>query len=378
VSGQQPGIAPKTCECGCGALVISKDPRPSRRRRFIRGHNSKLLSANLPERPVQPPPNPSGVCMCGCGQPVPRAKLSRGSNQVADEFLRYLRGHWPKWEARRNPVKPDDPRGPNPSGKCQCGCGGTVTVADRTDAARQVVAGCYVRFLKGHDKITVPRVGGTGKCFCGCGLDTPIAKQAKLGNIAGKPQMYYPGHRQRLPYKINCETGCGEMRARHGDGYTRVRRNGRLCLGHVWFWEELHGPVPDGFELDHLCRNRGCVNPAHLEKVTHEENVRRIHAETDIPQWAGWDEIGIAVDKVTGCWIFPVTQADGYARIWMRKNLLMAHRLFYEREFGKIPDGLELDHKCLNRACVSPDHLEPVTHLENVRRIGRRRNGLQP
>jgi hypothetical protein len=85
-----------------------------------------------------------------------------------------------------------------------------------------------------------------------------------------------------------------------------VRRDGRLCLGHVWFWEELHGPVPDGFELDHLCRNRGCVNPDHLEVVTHEENVWRIRADTDIPHWAGWDEIGITIDKTSGCWIFPV------------------------------------------------------------------------
>ncbi len=42
-----------------------------------------------------------------------------------------------------------------------------------------------------------------------------------------------------------------------------------------WCYEFLVGPVPTGLELDHLCRNRLCVNPSHLEPVTHTENVMR-------------------------------------------------------------------------------------------------------
>jgi hypothetical protein len=44
---------------------------------------------------------------------------------------------------------------------------------------------------------------------------------------------------------------------------------------HVWVWENLVGPVPDGLELDHLCRVRACVNPDHLEPVTRAVNLRR-------------------------------------------------------------------------------------------------------
>jgi hypothetical protein len=59
---------------------------------------------------------------------------------------------------------------------------------------------------------------------------------------------------------------------RNADGYASFGQNG---TAHRWIWIEINGPVPDGLELDHLCRVRHCVNPAHLEPVTHLENIRR-------------------------------------------------------------------------------------------------------
>ena len=44
---------------------------------------------------------------------------------------------------------------------------------------------------------------------------------------------------------------------------------------HRWAWEFFNGPIPDGLVLDHLCRNILCVNPDHLEPVTHTVNMRR-------------------------------------------------------------------------------------------------------
>lgn len=64
-------------------------------------------------------------------------------------------------------------------------------------------------------------------------------------------------------------------------GYGRfnagLREDARNVLAHRWSYEHHVGPIPDGLDLDHLCRVRHCVNPEHLEPVTRQENVQRGH-----------------------------------------------------------------------------------------------------
>lgn len=81
----------------------------------------------------------------------------------------------------------------------------------------------------------------------------------------------------------------------------------------------------------------------------------------------------------SGCWEWPGNQRGGYGRIETKvagkRRRPAAHRVFYEEFVGPIPDGLSIDHLCRNRACVNPDHLEPVSMRENLLRKSLPRKG---
>lgn len=69
--------------------------------------------------------------------------------------------------------------------------------------------------------------------------------------------------------------GCWLWLAATTAGYGVIRDEGRMVGAHVVSYRINVGPIPEGLEIDHLCRVRTCVNPRHLEPVTHKENLRR-------------------------------------------------------------------------------------------------------
>jgi HNH endonuclease len=58
-------------------------------------------------------------------------------------------------------------------------------------------------------------------------------------------------------------------------GYASTRVNGKRAWAHRVSYEQFVGPIPSGLEIDHLCRNRSCTNPEHLEAVSHAVNMSR-------------------------------------------------------------------------------------------------------
>lgn len=102
--------------------------------------------------------------------------------------------------------------------------------------------------------------------------------------------------------EIDPDSGCWSWVGYLGEsGYGRMSVNGKMQRTHRLSYEAFVGPIPDGLTIDHLCFNKRCLNPAHLEAVTqHENTLRHVRRKTECSQGHSWVDENIYVDNRGG------------------------------------------------------------------------------
>jgi len=128
-----------------------------------------------------------------------------------------------------------------------------------------------------------------GTCFCKCMEKTRCARSTSIKDrsVYGMPQRYLRHHGNRISPVEYIEMMCSEKEAittpcwvwqrSKSHGYGKIAQPGYRSPrnAHCVYYERYVGPIPKGMDVDHLCHVRACVNPAHLEAVSREENIRR-------------------------------------------------------------------------------------------------------
>lgn len=127
------------------------------------------------------------------------------------------------------------------------------------------------------------------------------------------------------------------------------------------------------------CRFKGCERPHRADGLCHAHFKQQWKGKALVPLYARkrsskspprimCDEVPCRDHLLIGpCHVFRGSKTKGgYGQIAFNETMIRVHRYVWEREFGQIPDGLLIDHRCRNRACCNVDHLRLVTPKVNV------------
>ncbi|MEU8920304.1 HNH endonuclease signature motif containing protein [Kitasatospora sp. NPDC048545] len=153
------------------------------------------------------------------------------------------------------------------------------------------------------------------------------------------------------------------------------------CARHYGIWrthgDPLH-PVRRYVRQGSECVHPGCdLKPQRRNLCNKHAKREEAHGETTDPRerrfWAKVDKNGPTPENrptLGPCWIWTgyIHAPSGYGQYGLRNGTRLVHRISYQYLVGPIPKGLHLDHLCRRRECCRPDHLEPVTPRENLRR----------
>ena len=138
---------------------------------------------------------------------------------------------------------------------------------------------------------------------CRVGGSTPsraTAKPERRPNGDGPPSLEWFKAQTRPEPSALAWGDCWVWTRSIVDGYARLSIGGKECLAHRVTYELSRGAVPTWLTLDHLCRNRACINPAHLEPISQAENTRRGMSPSAVAGRTGLCPLGHQLSPVGG------------------------------------------------------------------------------
>lgn len=183
------------------------------------------------------------------------------------------------------------------------------------------------------------------------------------------------------------------MGATQGTGYGKITWRGTTYLTHRIVYELVRGPIGPRLEINHICENKRCLRPDHLEAVTHRQNLaayweertcafdgcpkktKEYWCETHATRAQKYGDpsikrpprperdLGEELLKRTvirdGCWIWTAAKTSGHGVMrWGSDNRVQfACRLAYEHWVATVPSGARVRHECGNTSCIKPEHL---------------------
>lgn len=214
---------------------------------------------------------------------------------------------------------------------CECGCGQPTSLARQDDPRRGHTKGQPVRFVAFHhhrvrtQKETCEIEGCTSPHQARGWCAKHYRRWQKTGSptaVRGNPITARPV-KDRLVERIGkgAANGCWVWGGNLSDGYGTIAYLGRTQYVHRLMYELERGAIPAGLQLDHLCRNRACCNPAHLEPVTGRENLWRGVAPCILFNRTGYCQRGHDV-SVAGVYVTPKgkQQCRAYMNLRQRRR----------------------------------------------------------